>query len=56
MVKPILEMRKHVFKNRCYMYAVSQVVTWTQVFSDTDFITKSIDFGCALEAVYNFQS
>ena len=26
----------------------------THVFSDTDFVTKSIDSGCALEAGYNF--
>lgn len=54
MVKPFLEMRKHVCKKHCYMCAVSSVVIQTHVFSDTDFVTKSIDSGCALEAGYNF--
>lgn len=36
------------------MCAVSSVVIQTHVFSDTDFVTKSIDSGCALEAGYNF--
>lgn len=34
-VKPFLEMRKHVCKKHCYMCAVSSVVIQTHVFSDT---------------------